>query len=67
MSEKRKADDHRRLLEEKLLGIRSDQSHLALSMSAMGMVMAGAPELDPALEADKRSRIKRVQSLPLTE
>ena len=65
MTEKRKADEHRRVLEEKLLGIRWDQSNLALSVSAMGKVMAGAPELDPAQEADKRTRVKRVQSLPV--
>lgn len=39
---KQEADDHRRLLEEKLLGIRTDRTCLVAGMSAMAMVMAGA-------------------------
>ena len=66
---KHEADEHRRLLEEKLLGIKSERSPLlATTMSNMAMVMAGASEVvDPLQDVEERGgrqKISRTQSLP---
>ena len=61
---KQEADDHRRLLEEKLLGIRTDKSCFVASMSAMAVVMAGA-EGEPLDELVVEKQImSRTMSLP---
>ena len=61
---KQEADDHRRLLEEKLLGIRTDKSCFVASMSAMAVVMAGAEgeQLDELVVEKKK--MGRTWSLP---
>ena len=64
---KQEADDHRRMLEEKLLGIKTDRSSILASMSNMAMAMAGASEVDPLEETEavaSRQRISRALSLP---
>jgi hypothetical protein len=61
---KQEADDHRRLLEEKLLGIRTDKSCFVASMSAMAVVMAGG-DGDPLDElVGEKKRMARTLSLP---
>ena len=66
---KQEADDHRRLLEEKLLGIRTDKSCFVASMSAMAVVMAGAEgeQLDEfVVEKKKMGRTWSLPSNPST-
>ena len=71
---KNEADDHRRILEERLLGIKSTDrdrvspmSPVAGSLSAMALVMAGTDPLgEISGEEAQKNTIARCQSMPIT-